>query len=253
MNPFVVRQLIDVVIRHAQREQAKEDARRMVTGLLKSLRVKVDISSAGSYLKDVQRRVNYAKAIALTKTAKRIQQMAEKRVAEVFDRPTRFITKGFYVRPATVAQPEAIVAIKDRQAKVLLPHIVGGRRDIKPFEQRLPSDNAKAAGFWVPGEGIKLNQSGNLTRAQIKQIVAGLQKAGRFGEVFVGKPRGIPGAPYGIWSRPSKRKGGVQPGLVPLLIRIEQPSYAKRFDFIELAERNAQAIFNEEFNRAFRA
>lgn len=248
----IIRQLIDMYVRHLQREQIKLEAKRRITNLLKSIRVKVDIGPVTRYLADVQRKIGYAKAIALTKTAKRLQTMAERRVAEVFDRPTTFVKKGFYVRPATVALPEATIGIKDRQAKVLLPHIVGGKRERKPFEIRLAMDAAKANGYWVPGSGIKLTQSGNLSRAQIKQIVAGLQKTGRYGEVFVGRPRNHLGAPYGIWARPLKLKGGRTGGLVPLLIRIDQPTYRKRFDFFDMIEKNAQRIFNEEFDRAYR-
>lgn len=248
----IIRQLIDMYIRHLQREQIKEDARKLMVGFLKSLRVNVDIGPVSTHLKDVQRKIAYAKAIALTKTAKRLQTMAEQRVAEAFDRPTAFIQKGFYVRPATVSTPVATIGIKDRQAKVLLPHIVGGRRERKPFEQRLAMDAAKADGYWVPGAGVKLNQAGNLSRAQIKQIVAGLSNTGRYGEVFVGVPQGLPNAPYGIWSRPTK-KVRKQSSLVPLLIRIEQPNYSKRFDFYGMVENNAPRIFTEEFNRAFKS
>lgn len=236
----------------SDREEALLEARRIVYRFLKSLRVKVDIGPAQHHLANVQRRIAYAKAIALTKTAKRLQAMAEDEVSKVFSKPTKYVRNGFYVQSASVSKPVAVIGIKDRQAKILLPHISGGSRDRKPFEQRLASDDARASGYWVPGQGVKLNAEGNLTKGQIKQIVAGLSKSGRYGDVFVGKPLGIPNAPYGIWARRSKNGRRIA-SLTPLLIKIEKPNYRKRFDFYGIVEKNAQRIFNEEFNRSFRA
>ena len=111
----------------------------------------------------------------------------------------------------------------------------------------------KAAGYWVPGAGIKLNASGNMTKGQITQIAAGLKRTGKYAEVFVGVPVGHPGAPYGIWGRKTKGRGKkAVSGIIPLLIRISAPNYRKRFDFEGIAEKNAPRIFKEEFDRAFR-
>ena len=123
----------------------------------------------------------------------------------------------------------------------------------KPFEEKLASDSSKAAGYWVPGEGISLNASGNMTKGQIAQIAAGLKRTGKYADVFVGVPVGHPSAPYGIWGRKLKGRGkNASAGIVPLLIRVSAPSYRKRFDFEGIAKKNAQRIFNEEFDRAFR-
>lgn len=253
MAPFI-RVLIDYLQAELRREQTRAEAKRIIHSFVKSMKVKVDTGPAVRHLERTQRNIRYATAIALTKTAKRLQAMAESEVGRVFAQPTSFVRKGFYVKPATVDRPIAIVGIKDKQAKVLLPHITGGRRPQKLFEQRLANDDAKASGYWVPGQGIKLNASGNLTKGQIKQIVAGLSRSGKFSDLFVGKPRGMPNAPFGIWARNVKGRGRkAESALVPLLIRIEQPSYRKRFDFYDIAEKHAQRIFTEEFNRAFRS
>jgi hypothetical protein len=229
-------------------------AAKVVVGeFLASVRVDVNIDPALRLLNNTQRQVKYATAVALTRTAKRIQDLAEKEIDKVFDRPTKFIQKGFFTKPANPANLEAVIGIKDRQAKVLLPHIIGGGRDRKPFEERLAIDTSKAAGFWVPGQGIRLNASGNLTMGQITQIAAGLKRTGKYADVFVGVPVGHPGAPYGIWGRKTKGRGKkAVSGIVPLLMRISAPTYRQRFDFKGIAEKHAQRIFNEEFDRAFR-
>ena len=225
----------------------------IVSGVAGSINVTADFSPAFNLLVKTNKQVRYATAVALTRTAKRMQDLAEKEVDKVFDRPTKFIQKGFFTKPANPANLEAVIGIKDRQAKVLLPHIIGGGRDRKPFEQKLGSDSSKAAGFWVPGQGIRLNASGNLTKGQIAQIAAGLKRTGQYAEVFLGVPVGHPGAPYGIWGRKTKGRGKkAVSGIVPLLMRISAPTYRQRFDFEGIAEKNAPRIFREEFDKAFR-
>jgi hypothetical protein len=251
MGP-IIHLLRRYLIAYVQREIARRQAVQIVNRLLKSIRAKVNIAPGLRLLDNTQRQVKYATAVALTRTAKRLQKLAEEEVAKVFDRPTKFVRQGFYTKSASPANLEAIVGIKDRQAKVLLPHITGGGRPRKAFEERLATDTSKAAGFWVPGQGIKLNASGNLTKGQITQIAAGLKRTGKFADVFVGTPTGHPAAPYGIWARKLKGKGrNASAGIVPLLIRVDQPLYQKRFDFNGIAEKHAQRIFNEEFDRAF--
>jgi hypothetical protein len=251
MGP-IIQLLRRYLIAYIQREIAKQRAVQIVSRLLKSIRAEVNIEPGLRLLDKTQRQVKYATAVALTRTAKRLQKLAEEEVAKVFDRPTKFVQQGFYTKPASPANLEAIVGIKDRQAKVLLPHITGGGRDLKPFEQKLATDAKSGAGYWVPGDGIKLNAAGNLTKGQIVQIAQGLQRTGKYADVFVGYPDGHPGAPFGIWGRKIKGRGrNASAGIIPLLVRIKSPSYRQRFDFHGIAEKHAQRIFNEEFDRAF--
>ena len=241
-----------ILVAQAQ-QQIKLQAAGIISGLLASYKVTVNIAPAMRLLDRTGKQVRYASAVALTRTAKRLEKLAEEEVGRVFHKPTRFVQRGFYTRPANVSNLEAVIGIKDRQAKVLLPHIIGGGRDRKPFEEKLASDSSKAAGYWVPGEGIRLNASGNMTKGQIVQIAAGLKRTGKYADVFVGVPLGHPGAPYGIWGRKTKGRGKkAVSGIVPLLIRISAPTYRKRFDFEGIAKKNAPRIFKEEFDRAFR-
>lgn len=138
-----------------------------------------------------------------------------------------------------------------RQAKYLLPNIEGGRRGQKTFERRLASDSGVNA-YWAPGDGVKLTGAGNLTSEQIQDIAGKLSRSDKFNGVFVGAPKNMPNAPFGIWARVTRGRGrNASRGLTPLLVRIEQPNYKKRFDFHGVAERHVQRIFDEEFRRAF--
>jgi hypothetical protein len=214
------------------------------------LTIKVDVTG----LREVQamltgkvKQVRFAAAKALTSTAWKVARAETAEVDKVFDKPTPFIKKSFTVERATPANLTAIVRIKPKQAAILRPHIVGGRRGQTGFERRLAGE-AKTDGYWVPGQGVKLNQYGNLSLATIRQIAAGLQKSGKFADVFVGQPRGQANAPFGIWARP--KRGKDRGALKPLLVRIAQPGYRKHFDFYGVAQRTVERDFQAEFDKA---
>ncbi|MCC6658897.1 MAG: hypothetical protein IT512_11995 [Rhodocyclaceae bacterium] len=218
-------------------------------------RFKVQIASnthdAARYVGDVGRQVPFATAVALTRTAKRLSEMYVAEVDRVFDKPVAFTRRGFGFSPATKATLTSKVLIKSKQAKYLLPQITGGRRGLKSFEKRLGGETG-ATDYWVPGQGVRLTAAGNLSLSEIKSIAAGLRKSGKYGEVFVGVPRGHANAPFGIWARPKTTGRRVRGAIKPLLIRIQTPNYSKRFDFHGFAEKHAGRIFDEEFSRAWR-
>lgn len=217
--------------------------------VVSTLRMKDNISDSVRWFGDFQKQIKFATAVALTRTARRLVPLMEAEVKKVFDNPTQFIVKSFGTTPATKANLTATLFIKDRQAKVLLPHIVGASRSQKLFERKLASDT-QADGYWVPGAGAPLNAAGNMTRAQIVKIANKLKSSGKYKDVFIGQPHA--GTLFGIWARSVRGRGrGALSTLLPLLIKVQQPHYKQRFDFKGVAERNAQKIFNEEFNRAF--
>lgn len=216
------------------------------------LSIKVELKGAEKFLNsvsDLGKQVRYAAAVALTRTARQVSIAGQEEVAKVFDKPTPFIRRAIGFTSATKQTLAARVFVKDRQQRYLLPHITGGGRPLKPFEQRL-GQPAKSVGFWVPGPGVRLNTYGNIPLATIKQIAAQLQGAksarGKFREVFVGVPKNQPQRPFAVWA---KTKSG---GLVPLLIRIDNPNYTKRFDFQGIARRVVGQTFENEFNRALK-
>ena len=198
-------------------------------------------------LDNQRKQARFATAQALTRTAWAVVRAEQAEVDKVFDKPTPFTKRAFGVERATPQSLTAVVYIKPRQAEYLAPQIEGGSRPMKRFEQRLSSE-AKSAGFWVPGKGVKLNAYGNLTLGQLKSIAEGLRKSGKFADTFVGIPRGHAGAPFGIWARP--KHGKAKGVLKPLLVRISQPGYRRRFDFFGVAERTVDRNFATEFDKA---
>lgn len=211
------------------------------------LHIDTNLGDTGRYIGDVGKQVRYATAVALTRTVRRLQTVMEREVQRSFSNPTPFTKRAFGTTPANKATLAATLFIKPKQAAYLRPSIQGGRRQQKPFERRLVGD-ARVDGFWAPGEGVRLNAAGNLTRNQITEIATSLRRSGRYGEVFVGVPRGHTNAPFGIWARPKRNPRGA---IKPLLVKIQQPNYRKQFDFYGIAKREAGKIFDQEFHRAF--
>ncbi|MDK9705005.1 MAG: hypothetical protein OEL20_17910 [Sulfuritalea sp.] len=217
------------------------------------LNIHDNLEDTSRWIGDIGKQVPFATAVALTRTAKRLIPFEQAEVRRVFDRPIPYTIKAFGTTPATKANLTATLFIKDRQAKYLLPNIEGGRRGQKAFERRLGSD-AGVNAYWAPGGGVKLTGAGNLTLEQIQDIAVKLSRSDKFSGVFVGVPQNMPNAPFGIWARVTRGRGrNASRGLTPLLVRIEQPHYKKRFDFHGVAERQVRRIFDEEFRRAFEA
>ena len=52
-------------------------------------------------LKDNQKQINFALAVALTKTAQTLQAQQYGEIKKVFDRPTPYSLNSLYVKPAT--------------------------------------------------------------------------------------------------------------------------------------------------------
>ena len=79
-----------------------------------SFDVRGDTSQITRHLSSLaQRQVPFATALALTKTAKFVQQKIREEMPRVFDRPTRYTLNSTWVRAATKARLWAEVKIKD--------------------------------------------------------------------------------------------------------------------------------------------
>jgi hypothetical protein len=99
------------------------------------------------------------------------------RIREIFPTARPQTAKNVFVRKATASNGGAVVLFDQIYGKGLdeymLPNIEGGKRTMKPSEQRLGR-------FYVPGAGAKLDRYGNMKGGQITQI---LSRLGRFGDV----------------------------------------------------------------------
>lgn len=224
--------------------------------------VKTNFDQIKRQLDAQQKQATYAAAVALTRSAKRVQEDLRKEMQRVFHVPTRYTLGSLRTRPATKANLTATILFKDDgtgrgASQYLQPQIRGGGRLHKRFEQHLQRAGILAPGFFVvPGSGARLNANGNMSPGQITQILSGVQahpdiyarssKASRKRnpkplQYFVSRGGALP---YGIW----QRRGS---GVAPVMIFVRDVRYKKRFDFFGIGERKGRAYFPEEFRRAY--
>lgn len=218
--------------------------------------------------KDVEKNMRFATAVALTKTAKNAQGELKIELERVFDRPTPFIKKSFYIKPATKQKLVSRVGIKDFAGKgtpavdILSPHIEGGRRLVKRFEQRLREKRILGQDeYVVPGVGIRLNRYGNVTGAQITQTLSVLgahtevgfmmnvtdasrRRNKKLPELFVIRSSSKSHLHPGIYKRFGKKK------IKPIFIFVKNVDYRKRLKFFETIKDTYDKKFQPNLNEA---
>lgn len=226
--------------------------------MLKIVQTGAKLSEVAGFVSGIGKQTRFATAVALTRTGQHVKNGLRREMEKVFDRPTPYTLNSLYLKGATKANLEAVVWLKDDTykgtpaARYLGPQIDGGGRSLKRSEKWLSNyvDLRGNVGYWVPGEGARLNQYGNMTRGQIVKILANLQalpdRASRTTdnrkiEYFIGQPAG---APLGVW----RRDNG---GIAPVMIFIRPPSYKRRFDFFGVGDRIVKEHYPKEFDRAY--
>ncbi len=211
-------------------------------------------------LRGQQKQVDFAIAMALTKTAKQIQQAMPAALDETFDRPTPFTKRGTYLKAARRDSLVAEVGFRDIQAKYLKLQAEGG--------QYTPGE----AGIKLPGN-VQLNTFGNIPRGLIDRLKAAaengqlsaaiarrlnVQGNRRKGaaplQLFFGIPRGRgwEDAPLGIWRRVPGVAGA--PGkLIPVIVFEDTPAqYKRRLDMEAIASPVVEREFAKNLNEAVR-
>jgi len=236
------------------------------------LDIKHSIDDFVRRIDDAERwRVPYVTAAALSQTARDIKDAEVAIMAQVFDRPTRFTLNALYVDPATKNRLSAYVKFKDQAGAVpawryLDPQVEGGRRVHKAHERLLiRTGNMKPDEFAMPGKGMPLDAHGNISGAVMNKILSDLQlrndpqqnttarsrrRAKARGRYMIFRPELIGFSSYsgrnvqpGIYYRaPSAR------AIVPIIVFVRAPNYAKRFPFYETARR----VMRERFPLRFR-
>lgn len=182
----------------------------------------------------------FALAKAMTTTVRQAKAAEDAHILATFDNPTPFTKRAVAFTPATKANLKASVFVKDLQAKYLQPEADGGRRQFKTFEERFATDQIA-----LPARGVKLNQYGNVSKAQIKRIAANLNKSGKAKRYFMGVPKGSD-LPMGIYARDGKK-------IVPLLVFATEAVYKQRFRFNEVGVATITAQFEPNFAVAWSA
>nr|SPS05537.1 protein of unknown function [Candidatus Nitrotoga fabula] len=147
--------------------------------------IKVDgIDSLVNRLALAPRQIEIATQRAMLKTAHQIKDAEKSEMQRVFDRPTRWTIGSMQVK--VVRNMEIKVGIVDpegaykRAQSYLGTQVEGGARRQKAMERALAGAGLLPPGWYtVPGAGAKLDQYGNMSVGQIKQILSWFDAANR--------------------------------------------------------------------------
>lgn len=240
----------------------------------------------GKFLDDVARRqLPFAAAKSLTQSAKQaVQDDIPAEMRRVFDRPTKYTQRVLAFLPATKSKLRAEILPRSFAGKgnvaweYLNPEVTGGARKAKRSEKRLQAVLGEQV-FLTPGRGVKLDSSGNISRAQWTKIMSGLgalgdqsatKKSAKRSKRLVASHGGINGSkrritnsqyfigrskksgkPIAVYQL--KRKGKVEP---VMLISRKRPTYKARFNFAATVERSIQRslprLFEKNLDAAIR-
>ena len=184
----------------------------------------------------------FAIASSLTATARGVVEDLRRDMVGAFQSPVRYTLQGVAFLSASKARPTATVLIKDRAAgtapaSYLTPGIKGGGRNAKGAEVALRARGLIGSDdYLVPAVAARRDASGNVGRAQIRAMLAGL------GTLYtVDTIDGV----RAVWVRRARK-------VRPFMLIVKAPQYSARFDFFALAERHALARFPVEFDAALR-
>ena len=132
-------------------------------------------------LKDFsERRVKSVVSTALTRTAVQVRKDWQDKINTVVEAPTQLTRRAVAFSGAKADKLEARVFLADRggsanPSEYLRPQELGGGRNVKKFERALISAGAMPSGYiTVPGTGAKLDNFGNVSRAQLVDVIRAL-------------------------------------------------------------------------------
>lgn len=226
----------------------------------------------------------FAATLALTRTAQAVADDLRAEMRAVFDRPTPATLDSLYIQPATKQKMEARVWIKDGRStaangnlvgrsgewgkgraaiKWLTPEVFGGPRDDKGVEAMLRRRGVLQQGqYIVPGNGLDLDQFGNVPRGKLNQIMSGAKlftEEGYTANATGSRRSRAKGngkryfvmhdanrKPFAIAERTSKGRSGLK----IVLAFARRPSYSKALDWFVVAERSAADHLPVEFEKA---
>lgn len=221
--------------------------------------------------------MEFATALALTRTAQAVKKELEAEIDRVFDRPTSWTRRSLFLQPARKNNLDARVWIKDGWGwkttppeRYLRPHIYGGSRTVKRFERALQIRGILPPGMvTVPAADARLDAYGNMSRGQIVQILSYFsafeEKGFRANITEEGKRRRARstrrriGTAYFALQRPH---GKLKPGIYqryhlahgsavkPVMLFIKDPKYRPRFDFFGAGQRTVDKVIDKEFSKA---
>ena len=241
-----------------------------------------DLMRAAERLRrDYSSRVTEATAQALNDTAFAIARAEKAEIGSVFSNPRPWVSKNVRVYKATKAKQAATVGPTDWFGmggygvkstpwdRVIAPHVYGGSRLAKASENRLRRAGILPAGwFTVPGEGAKLDRSGNISggalvsllsfvggmglyagdntnkRARQTKRISATERRGQ--AYFVARVGNRQRLAPGIYLRSNKTRT-----IKPMLMFVSRVSYRKRLDWYGIADRVARQTYPRALTSAF--
>ena len=224
--------------------------------------LKIEIKGLDAVKAQLQRelkQVQFATAVALTSTARDVQQAVRVEMARVLDRPTPYALSGLVVRPATRANLEATVQLRDvgrnPPAVVFGQQFTGGGRTRKAIELRFASAGLiTGSEYLAPGPAAQLDRFGNVSRAQAVAILRalGLLKPPASRST---RPRAVRPAEF-FWSPGGRLRRGlwqrIGRSVRLVLMPVARPSYRPTIDMLSTARPIVAARFAAHFDQAYR-
>lgn len=143
--------------------------------------VQMDIEALSRTLNASAKNIRFAAAASLTHVAKSSQKQLTTEIGQKFDKPTPWIRKSAFVKPATKEDLTAEVGIKDQGARAtpsdyIKEHFGGGSRTAKPYERALAAMGVLPSGWRaVPGADLELDSYGNPRRKALTEIFNALR------------------------------------------------------------------------------
>ena len=219
------------------------------------------------------RRFQSAVAEAINKTARHVSDAWGGQFATKFDRPTAMTYRASVIPDrADVGRLSATVSLRDSipnngvaPAEYLATHESGAAdRGLRKFESKLAASGAIPRGHkLVPGTHAKLDNFGNVSRAQVIAVLNQLSDplkdgyqsvisrnkgkrdatAAKQGRRYVPVPRAIGKLEAGIY----ERKGRL---LLPVFFIVSTTRYRKTLDLMALGRRAASDVLGREVSRA---
>jgi len=223
-----------------------------------------------AFLLAMQGKANRPTAVALTRTARIVEQKA-KTIADRYIQggPTKWTRNSTFIKPAKPDRLEVTMGFKDYSntgvpaAKYLQAIAAGGGRDAKPFEKRLRARGILGSSQFAVPSGIKplgLNQYGNLPGPSYMQMLSRMQSLRNVGSMqnATGSKRSrkkqqqlayfvaTVGGHRGLYVR---EKGSRQ--ITPAFYFLNQaPRYSPTFPIAKGMQEAWSANFNREWERA---
>lgn len=196
-----------------------------------------DFAKAVAWAEAAEKQLPFSTSQGLNKTAFDIRTAFNSGTKSAFHKPVPFTQKAFLVKKSSKRVLNTSIYAIDQQGKDRARYLrfgtAGGTRPQKGFERYfekgVPNDGTIPSGaYFIPGPHVKINASGNVSRATLKRITKGI--SGTKGGFFIGTPRNS-NLPPGIYRR-SKNN------LFPYFFATtNKPDYSPRFNIQDIGNK----------------